>query len=149
MEFLSPHLLYFLILVPIYVFLYFYFEKKIKKDAIPFGNYDVLAEAINKTKKIDTLKHSPLTLKTLILFFIIFGMARPVSTLYLHMKDTKIMFLFDISISMEADDIKPNRLEGAKNTAIKFIQELPKDIQTGITLFSGTVKVLAEPSFDK
>jgi len=149
MEFIYPNFLFLYILVPIYIFFHFHFEGKKKKDIIPFGNLDVLVEAINKTKKIDALKHLPLILKTLVLCLLIFGAARPVSTIYLPMKDTKVMFLFDISISMEAEDIKPNRLEGAKDAAIKFVKELPDGIQTGIALFSGTVKVLAEPSIDK
>lgn len=149
MHFLYPQALFLYILVPLFIFFHFHFEGKKKKDVIPFGNMNVLIEAINKTKNIDFLKHLPITLKTTILCLLIFGIARPISTIYLPMKDTKVMMLFDISISMEAEDISPNRLIAGKNAAIKFIKELPSEIQTGIALFSGNVKVLANPSLEK
>ncbi len=149
MHFLCPQALFLYILVPLFIFLHFNFEAKKKKDVIPFGNMDVLVEAISKTKKIDFLKHLPIILKTLILCTLIFGLARPISTVYLPVKDTKVMLLFDISISMEAEDIKPNRLTAAKKSAIRFIKELPPGIQIGIAFFSGNVKVLANPSFDR
>lgn len=149
MEFIYPQFLLLYILVPVYIYLHFNFERKKKKDVIPFGNMSVLLEAIVKTKSVDFLKHLPLVLKFLILCLLIFGIARPISTIYLPQKDTKVMLLFDISISMEAEDVSPNRLVAAKNAAIRFIRELPGGIETGIALFSGNVKVLASPNLDK
>ncbi len=149
MDFIYPKVLYCLFFVPIYIYLHFYFERKRKKDVIPFGNLEVLIEAISKTKKIDFLKHLPLILKTLLLCLLIFALARPVSTVYLPMRDTKVMLLMDISISMEASDIKPDRITAAKVAAKDFINNLPEGIQIGIGLFSGTVRVLTSPTLDK
>ena len=136
MDFIWPQALYFLFLIPLYVYLHFYFDRKRKKDIIPFGNLEVLIEAISKTKKIDFLKHLPLILKTLLLCFLIFALARPVSTVYLPTRDTKVMLLMDISISMEAKDIEPDRITAAKEAAKNFVRNLPEGIQIGIGLFS-------------
>ena len=149
MSFIFPQALYFLLLLPIYIYLHFYFERKRKKDVIPFGNLEVLIEAIAKTKKIDFLKHLPLILKTLLLCLLIFALARPISTVYLPMRDTKVMLLMDISISMEASDIQPDRITAAKVAAKDFINNLPKGIQVGIGLFSGTIRILTNPTLDK
>lgn len=149
MNFIWSQALCLLLLVPAYVLLHFYFEKKRKKDVIPFGNLEVLVEAITKTKKIDFLKHAPLFLKSLLLCFLIFALARPVSTVYLPTRDTKVMLLIDISISMEAEDIEPNRITAAKEAAKQFIHDLPRGIQIGIALFSGNVKVLLSPTLEK
>ena len=149
MTFIWTQALFLLLLVPIYILLHFYFERKKKKDIIPFGNLEVLIEAISKTKKIDFLKHLPLILKTLILILLTFALARPVSTIYLPMRDTKVMLLVDVSISMEASDIKPNRITAAKEAAKEFIRDLPRGIQVGIGLFSGNVRVLVNPTLDK
>lgn len=149
MSFIWPHGLYFFILVPIYIFLHFYFERKKKKDIIPFGNLEVLIEAISKTKKTDLLKNFPLILKVLILCLMIFAIARPASTVYLPVRDTKIMLLIDNSISMEANDIRPDRISAAKEAAGQFIRELPQGIKIGVAVFSGTVKVLLYPTLDK
>ncbi|MBI3590699.1 MAG: VWA domain-containing protein [Candidatus Melainabacteria bacterium] len=149
MNFIYPQALFLLILIPVYVLLHFYFDRKKKKDIIPFGNLEVLVEAISKTKKIDLLKHLPLILKTLVFFLLIFALARPTSTIYMPIRDTKVMLLIDISISMEASDIKPDRITAAKEAAKKFIHDLPRGIQVGIGLFSGNVRVLVNPTIDK
>lgn len=149
MNFIWPQALYLLFLVPIYIFLHFYFEKKRKKDVIPFGNLEVLVEVISKMKKIDFLKHLPLALKTILLCLLIFALARPTATMYMPMRDTKVMLLVDISISMEATDIQPDRITAARETAKHFINDLPKGIQVGIGVFSGNVRILVNPTLEK
>lgn len=149
MSFIWPEALAFFIFVPFYVLLYVYFERKKQKDIVPFGNVEVLLEAVSKTKKIDSLKHLPITLKVILLCLMIFALARPTSTVYSPMRDTKVMLLIDISISMEATDIEPDRITAAREAAKQFIKDLPKGIQIGIAFFSGNVKVLLNPSLDK
>ena len=149
MTFIWPQALYLLVFVPVYILLHFYFDKRKKKDIIPFGNFEVLIEAITKTKKIDFLKHFPLILKTLLLCTLIFALARPVSTIYVPVRDTEIMLLMDISISMEAEDIIPNRITAAKEAAKQFVRDLPRGLRIGIAIFSGNVKVLLNPTLDK
>ena len=149
MNFIWSQALFLLFLLPVYVVLHFYFEKRKKKDIIPFGNLEVLVEAISKTKRIDFLKHLPLILQTLVLGLLIFALARPTSTIFLPVRDTKIMLLMDISISMEANDIEPDRITAAKIAARKFVNDLPSGIQIGIGLFSGNVRILVNPTLDK
>jgi len=149
MSFIYPEALCFLLLVPLYILLHFYFERKKTKDIIPFGNLGILAESISKSKKIDLFKHTPLILKSLVLSFLILAISRPMSTIYVPMRDTKILLLMDVSISMEASDIEPDRITAAKDAAKKFILDLPKGIQLGLGLFSGNVKMLVNPSLDK
>jgi Ca-activated chloride channel family protein len=149
MTFIYPEALCLLILVPLYILFHFYFERKKKKDIIPFGNLGILTESISKSKKIDLFKHTPLILKSLVLSLLILAISRPMSTIYVPMRDTKILLLMDISISMEASDIEPDRITAAKDAAKKFILDLPKGIQLGLGLFSGNVKMLVNPSLDK
>lgn len=148
MSFVWPQALLLFVLVPGYIFLHFYFEKRKTKDIVPFGNLETMLEVLSKTKRKDFLKHLPLFLKVSILCLIIFATSRPISTIYVPMRDTKIMLLIDNSISMEATDMEPNRLTAAKETAIKFVQELPKGIQIGIGFFSGNVKVIVNPTIE-
>ena len=110
MSFIYPKALYLLILVPLYILFHFYFERKRTKDIIPFGNLEILTESISKSKKNDFLKHTPLILKSIVLILLIFAISRPTSTIYVPMRDTKVLLLMDISISMEADDIEPDRI---------------------------------------
>jgi len=149
MSFIWPQFLALYILVPLYIYLYFYFERKRKKDIIPFGNLEVLAEAVEKIKKADILKYFPFILKILILCLLIFAISRPVCTTYEPLRDTKVMLLMDISISMEATDMHPDRITVAKEAAKQFVRDLPNGIQIGIALFSGNVRVLVNPTTDK
>lgn len=149
MSFIFPQALFLLLLVPVYILFHFYFERKKNKDIILFGNLGILAESISKSKKIDLFKHTPLIIKSLVLCFLILAISRPISTLYVPMRDTKILLLLDISISMEANDIEPDRITAAKNAAKKFILDLPEGIQLGLGLFSGNVKILVSPSLNK
>lgn len=149
MNFIWPQALYLLIFVPVYIFAHFYFERKKKKDIIPFGNLEALIEAISKTKRIDLLTNLPLILKTFLLCLLIFALARPVSTIYMPMRDSKIMLLMDISISMEATDIEPDRISAAREAAKQFIKDLPRGIQIGVAFFSSNVKILLNPTLDK
>lgn len=149
MNFIWPQVLFLYVLVPIYIVLDLSFEKKRKKDLIPFGNIAVLIEAISKTKRIDFLKNLPIILKTILVCLLIFACARPTSTIYIPIRDTKIMMLVDISISMEATDILPSRLIAAKEAAKQFINDLPKGIQVGIGVFSGSARILVNPTLEK
>ncbi|OGI10372.1 MAG: hypothetical protein A3I68_04760 [Candidatus Melainabacteria bacterium RIFCSPLOWO2_02_FULL_35_15] len=149
MSFIFPQALFLLLLVPVYILFHFYFERKKNKDIILFGNLEILTESISKSKKIDLFKHTPLIIKSLVLCFLILAISRPISKIYVPMRDTKILLLLDISISMEANDIEPDRITAAKNAAKKFILDLPEGIQLGLGLFSGNVKILVSPSLNK
>ncbi len=149
MSFICLKALFLLLLVPVYVLLHFYFERKRTKDIIPFGNLEILSESASKTKKIDFFKHLPLILKSTILILSIIAISRPVSTIYVPVRDTKILLLMDTSISMEANDLKPDRITAAKNAAIKFVSDLPEGIKVGLGIFSGNVKIIANPSLDR
>ncbi len=149
MNFIWPQALYLLLFIPLYIFLHIHFEKKKQKDLIPFGNVEVIVEAISKTKKIDALKHLPFVLKVAVLALLVFALSRPVSFVYVPLPDTKMLLLLDISISMEAEDMNPNRLIAAKEAAINFIQDLPKGIEIGLGLFSGSVRIIVNPTLEK
>jgi Ca-activated chloride channel family protein len=61
----------------------------------------------------------------------------------------KIMLLFDVSLSMQADDVAPNRLEAAKKAGEDFIDNVDADVEVGLISFSGTVGTDVEPTTDR
>ncbi|MDR0757593.1 MAG: VWA domain-containing protein [Tannerella sp.] len=85
------------------------------------------------------LRHLPFALRTLAIACLIIALARPQSTNSWQSSTTEgidIMLTLDISASMLAEDLKPNRLEAAKNVAASFINGRPTD-NIGLVIFAG------------
>ena len=85
------------------------------------------------------LLHLPFILRIIALVLLIIVLARPQSTdrwQNSEIEGIDIMLAVDVSTSMLAEDLKPNRLEAAKDVAASFINGRPND-NIGITLFAG------------
>ncbi|KAA6312022.1 hypothetical protein EZS27_036973, partial [termite gut metagenome] len=83
--------------------------------------------------------HFPFILRIIALILIIIVLARPQTTNSWQQREIEgidIMLAIDISTSMLAEDLKPNRLEAAKDVAAAFINGRPND-NIGLTLFAG------------
>ena len=85
------------------------------------------------------LLHVPFALRIIALTLVILVLARPQTTdnwQNSEIEGIDIMMAIDVSTSMLAEDLKPNRLEAAKEVAAEFINGRPND-NIGITLFAG------------
>lgn len=85
------------------------------------------------------LLHVPFALRIITLALIILVLARPQTTNSWQSSEIEgidIMLAIDVSTSMLAEDLKPNRLEAAKEVAAEFVNGRPND-NIGITLFAG------------
>jgi Ca-activated chloride channel family protein len=132
----SPQYLYLLLLLPLIAAWFWY---KYRKD------YPVLrissADGLGTLPKTIKQRLIPLlyVLRLLAIAFTIIGLARPQTVN--HSKDFSIegidiVMAMDISTSMLAMDLKPNRLEAAKEVAINFIDDRPND-RIGAVIFAG------------
>lgn len=85
------------------------------------------------------LVHAPFVLRLVALAMIIFVIARPQTTdnwQNTEIEGIDIMMVVDVSTSMLAQDLKPNRIEAAKEVAAEFINGRPND-NIGLTIFAG------------
>ncbi|MCF0195640.1 MAG: VWA domain-containing protein [Bacteroidaceae bacterium] len=85
------------------------------------------------------LVHLPFILRLACLVFAILALARPQTTNHWSSKNIEgidIMLCMDMSTSMLAEDLKPNRVEAAKRVAVSFISGRPDD-NIGLTIFAG------------
>lgn len=83
--------------------------------------------------------HFPFALRIIGLYFVIVALARPQSSSSWQDITTEgidIIISLDISGSMLAEDLKPNRLEASKNVALDFIEARPND-RMGLIVYSG------------
>ncbi|SDS57101.1 Ca-activated chloride channel family protein [Polaribacter sp. KT25b] len=135
-EFLNPEFLWLLILIPLLAIWYFFMRKK---DAavltIPsVKGFKAKASILPKLKPILHL------LRLFALAAIIVALARPrnvsVSKKTKTNRGIDIVMAIDVSASMLARDLKPNRLEALKKVAVNFVDRRPND-RIGIVVYAG------------
>jgi Ca-activated chloride channel family protein len=75
--------------------------------------------------------------------------ARPTAIVTLPSEQRTIILSIDVSLSMRATDVEPNRLAAAQAAAKSFIDELPSDLRVGIVSFAGTALLIQKPTNNK
>lgn len=129
----NPHFLWLLIIVPVYIL--WYVLKHHKQTAkMPFN----LSSTGDSSKAWFFLAQLPLTIRMLALMAMIIALARPQTALSWEEIETEgidIVLSMDVSGSMMAEDLKPNRLEAAKKVATQFINDRPND-RFGLVVYS-------------
>ena len=129
------YLLLLLILIPIIIW-YVMRHQQIDPSLPVSDTHDY--DKVRKSFRIYLL-HLPFILRMAALALLIIVLARPQSTDNWQSSEVEgidIMMAIDVSGSMLAEDLLPNRLEAAKDVAAKFINDRPND-NIGITLFAG------------
>ena len=136
MTFHNPEYLFLLLLlVPI---IYWYIKEMHKSDAsLQISSHRNLLK-FPKSRKVK-LRHVPFVLRVLAISFIIIALARPQASNSWRTENTEgidIMMALDVSGTMQAEDLKPNRIEAAKDVATEFILSRPND-NIGLVVFAG------------
>ncbi|HBK82248.1 MAG TPA: aerotolerance regulator BatA, partial [Flavobacterium sp.] len=134
--FLNPHFFWLLLAIPVAVAWQFY--NKNKKDASLI--ISTTSPFKNNSSWLSYLKPALFYLRILALIFIITALARPRTTdVSVKQKSTSgvdIVIAIDVSGSMLAKDLKPNRLEALKKVASKFANDRVND-RIGIVVYAG------------
>lgn len=135
-EFTHKELLWLLLVIPMLLLWYILKHKK-QTAVLEISTADGLLKG-NQFWTI--LKHSLFVLRALALTLIIVATARPqtvdVSTKTKTTRGIDIVMAIDVSASMLAKDLKPNRLEALKKVASKFINRRPND-RIGLVEYAG------------
>lgn len=76
---------------------------------------------------------------------LILSLARPTVIAKVPVNSVDMMLVMDISLSMMAKDIRPDRMSAAREAAIRFVKSLPRDVRIGLELFAGDNYVLSPP----
>ena len=94
---------------------------------------------VQGTSFMNVLRHVPFALRTFALVMIVLAVARPRSSGTVEKIDTEgidIILAMDVSTSMLARDLTPDRISASKDIAIEFISQRPSD-RMGIVVFAG------------
>ena len=135
-EFANPKLLWLLLLVPLAILWYILRHKK-QEASVNFSDLKGMVK-LPKTWKA-YLRHLLFALKMAALALLIVALARPQSSSTnstSNIEGIDIVMAMDVSGSMLARDLKPDRLTAAKNVASDFVKDRPGD-RMGLVIFSG------------
>ncbi len=80
---------------------------------------------------------------------LILAASRPVAVVTLPSNQQTIILAMDVSGSMRATDVQPNRLVAAQNAAKAFMGELPRHVKVGIVAFAGSAQVAQLPTTNR
>ncbi|MDB5955814.1 VWA domain-containing protein [Ramlibacter sp.] len=144
MQFLWPQFLWLLLALPLLVGLYVLLLRRKKKMAVRYASLSIVREAMGAGQQVR--RHIPPVLFLLALATLILAASRPVAVVTLPSNQQTIILAMDVSGSMRAADVLPNRLVAAQNAAKSFIAELPRHVRVGIVAFAGSAQVAQLPT---
>jgi len=138
--FLYPRFLLLLLLVPFFVFVYFFSIAYNKKKAVLFANF----EAMERFYDVEFFSKNFLALyvNLAVLVLLIFSLAGTSMAFNIDTSSFSYVIAIDTSNSMAVADVVPDRLSAAKDSAKDFIDLLPLGVEVGVVAFSGDALVM-------
>ncbi len=144
MTLLWPDWLWSLALLPLLVALYLWLLARRKRNSVRLASVAIVKQALGSGP--GWRRHVPPLLLLAALALLLFATARPVVKLKLPARDQTIILAMDVSGSMRATDVKPNRMVAAQEAAKAFIAGLPRHVRVGVVSFAGTAAVVQAPT---
>jgi Ca-activated chloride channel family protein len=144
MTFLWPELLWLLLAVPILIGVYVWLLRRKKKLAVRYASLTMIKDALGAGGRIR--RHVPPLLFLISLTLMLIAVGRPAAVVTLPSQHETIILAMDVSGSMRAVDVQPNRLTAAQEAARAFINDQPHNVKIGIVSFAGTAAVVQPPT---
>ncbi|MFZ1176258.1 MAG: VWA domain-containing protein [Mycobacterium sp.] len=143
------HSWFFLFLLVVFGFaaLYVFMQVARQKRMLRFANMELLESVA--PKRPSRWRHVPaiLLVSSLVLFTI--AMAGPTNDVRIPRNRAVVMLVIDVSQSMRATDVQPNRMAAAQEAAKQFAGELTPGINLGLIAYAGTATVLVSPTTNR
>ncbi len=118
-----------------------------RRYAIRFTNLELLRSVA--PRRPGWRRHVPAALLLAALVGMVMALARPTREELVPRERATVIMAIDVSISMDATDVRPSRLASAKAAATSFTEGLPQGINLGLVAFAGTASVLVAPTTDR
>lgn len=145
--FAKPIFLFYLLFIPILIIAHLISLRMRRRKALRFANFDAIA----KIRGIDLLSKNlaVLLVSILIVALLSLSLAGMQIARTIPATDYSFVIAIDSSRSMEANDFQPNRLEAAKETAVKFVDISPPSTKFSVISFSGNAFIEETITYDK
>ena len=125
---------------------YVYVDRRRRRRSIAFGNFSVVAEVSGRDRP--WLRHLPVAALLAALAVLAIALAGPMAETKVARNRATIMLVVDVSLSMSATDVQPDRLSTAKQAGREFIDSLPDDLNVGLVTFAGRAQTPVMPTTD-
>lgn len=144
--FRAPSRLWLLVVVVALAAAYVVLQTRRRTYAVKFTNLALLQSVAPRSP--GWRRHLPAAIVVLCLASLVGAFAKPARTEKVPRERATIIMAIDTSLSMQADDVQPNRLEAAKRAALTFIDILPARLNVGLVTFNGVAQVRVAPTLD-
>jgi Ca-activated chloride channel family protein len=147
MHFRSPLWLLILLAVAAVALAYLLVQLRRRKFVARFSNTQLLASVV--PRRPGWRRHLTFALLLVALTVLSLGVAGPTTSVRVPQEKATVMLAIDVSLSMEAKDVLPSRLQAAQQAAEEFADLLPKRINLGLVKFGRSGNVLVPPTLDR
>jgi Ca-activated chloride channel homolog len=144
MIFLWNELLWILALLPVLVAVYFLVLRRGRKAALRYASLGMVKQAMGPGQRLR--RHVPAALLLLAVTALILAMARPATVLTLPARYETVVLAMDVSGSMRAADVAPDRLSASQLAARSFVESQPNSTRIGVVSFSRDAMLLQPPT---
>jgi Ca-activated chloride channel family protein len=146
-SFANPYVLLALLALPVLAALYVGEQRRRRAAAQAFAVEKLQPSVAPRRPR--WRRHLPVLAFALALAILVGAAAKPQRTIATPIERASIMLATDVSGSMEATDVAPNRLVAARRAARSFLDKVPAKVNVGVMAFNQTPTVLASPSTDR
>jgi Ca-activated chloride channel homolog len=142
-----PWFFLFLIAVLALAGLYLAMQVARRKRMLRFANTELLESVA--PKRPPRWRHVPTILLVLSLVLFTVAMAGPTHDVKIPRNRAVVMLVVDVSQSMKATDVSPNRLAATQEAAKQFVDQMTPGINLGLIAYAGTATVLVSPTTNR
>jgi Ca-activated chloride channel family protein len=146
MSFLWMNSLWFLLSLPLLAAAYVLLLQRKKRAAVRYANLGLVKASLGAAR---WRRHVPPALFFLAFTVTMLAVARPQALVTLPSQRSTLMLAMDVSGSMRAEDVAPNRISAAQAAARAFIAEQPADVRLGLVVYAGAAMLVQAPTFDR
>jgi len=147
MHFAAPYWLLLLIPIAVAGLVYLLMQLRRKKYVARFSNAELLRSVV--PRRPGWRRHLTFSLLLIAMTVLGLGVAQPTAAVRVPQEKATVMLAIDVSLSMQATDVVPDRITAAKTAAKSFAELLPKRINLGLVKFGGRASVVVPPTLDR
>jgi Ca-activated chloride channel family protein len=147
MTFFTPQSLLLLILVPLLLAAYLWQLRRKRKNAVRYSSVALIRQAMPRRSR--WRRHVPVALFLASIAVLAIAAARPQISQEVPLSRTSIILTLDVSGSMCATDVQPNRLAAAQEAARNFVKDQVAGTRIGLIAFADFAQLLVPPTTNK